>query len=227
LDLLQGRVYVNAVVTFPSHNTLLIMVDNTYIHPLTALSEDEIWATARLIRSSRDPGTKLRFKGISLHEPTKTETRQFLEATKDGISTAGRCLPPRKAWVNYYLVGTGSFFEAIVNLTSEIVERNIQVADGFHGSCDDDEILEVERLTLNDARVKVEIEKLKLPGGAVVVCDPWIWFVASCRYVFCTGLNNLGVPTVSTTILDNTSATCTCVTRISLATQMVITMHTR
>jgi primary-amine oxidase len=141
---------------------------STTAHPLTALSEKEIITASNLIRTCHEPGTKLRFKGISLHEPTKQELRLF-----DNKGT----VPPRKTWINYYLVGTPTFYEVIVNLTSRKIERSAQVPAGLHGPVDDNEILEVERLTLEDPRVKAEIDLLQLPQGSVVVCDPWIWFV--------------------------------------------------
>lgn len=142
------------------------------VHPLTALSEDEIVAAAGLVRYCYAPGTKLRFKGITLHEPSKEELKAFDSATEPWMHT-----PDRKAWVNYYLVGTASFYEAILNLSNKKVERQIEVPTGFHGPCDDDEILTAEKLTLEDSMVQAEIAKLQLPDGAVVVCDPWIWSV--------------------------------------------------
>lgn len=139
-------------------------------HPLASLSEDEIVASARLARANHDAGAKLRFKGISLHEPSKKEFEQY-RSQKEG----GTYLPPRKAWVNYYLIGTPSFYEVIVNLTAETTEKIVEVPTGLHGPGDDAEILAVEKLALEDPRTQDEIAKLKLPPGAVVVCDPWIW----------------------------------------------------
>ncbi|KAH8204600.1 hypothetical protein TruAng_001229 [Truncatella angustata] len=138
-------------------------------HPLSSLSEAEILLSAKLIRSCHDAGTKLRFKGIMLHEPSRKEMQQYRTQT-DGGSYA----PPRKAWVNYYLAGTPSFFEVVVNLTTESIERSTEVPAQFHGPIDEDEIVTVEKVALEDPRTKAEIEKLKLPEGAIVVCDPWI-----------------------------------------------------
>lgn len=139
-------------------------------HPLTSLSADEISLSATIIRGCHDAGTKLHFKGITVHEPSKKEIGQY---RLNG--SAGTYLPPRRSWVNYYLTGTASFFEAIVNLTTKTVERRGEVPAGFHGSADGEEILVVEKVALEDPRTKAEIEKLQLPPGAVVVCDPWIW----------------------------------------------------
>lgn len=143
------------------------------MHPFTSLNEEEIRTASRNIRSTFDAGTKLRFKGISLLEPTKLEIKKF---------DAGTFVPDRKAWVNYYLIGTPFFFEVVVNITTQIIESSTEVPVGFHGPCDDDEIMEVEKLTMADPTVQAEIAKLQLPPGAVVVCDPWIWYAYLLSY---------------------------------------------
>lgn len=135
-------------------------------HPLASLSKEEISESASLVRASHDVGTKLRFKGISLHEPSRKEMQQYrLQGT----------IPRRKSWVNYYVTGTSSFFELIINLATGTIERTTEVPTGFHGPGDDEEVLLAEKVALEDPRTKAEIEKLQLPPGAVVVCDPWIW----------------------------------------------------
>lgn len=139
-------------------------------HPLASLSEEEFKLSAKLARGCHDAGAKLRFKGIMLHEPSRKEMQQYrVEKEK------GSYFPPRKAWVNYYIAGTASFFELIVDLTKESVERKSEVPAQFHGPIDEDEYFNVERVALEDSRTKAEIEKLELPEGTVVVCDPWIW----------------------------------------------------
>jgi primary-amine oxidase len=135
-------------------------------HPVSALSEGEIILCADLIRAGYSNTKELRFKGITAHEPSKDDVRKFEHW---GI------VPERRAFVNYYVKGTSLFFETIVNITQRRVESNVPVPYGFHGPTDDDEILEAERITLADPRVQEEISKLKLPEGATVVCDPWIW----------------------------------------------------
>jgi primary-amine oxidase len=137
-------------------------------HPLSSLSEDEIILAAKLVRGCHDAGTKLLFKGIMLHEPSRKEMQQYRAG-------GGGYMPARKAWVNYYLTGTATFFEVVVNLTAESVERRSEVPAQFHGPIDEAEIIAVEKIAVEDPRTQAEIEKLKLPEGAVVVCDPWIW----------------------------------------------------
>lgn len=42
-----------------------------------------------------------------------------------------------------------------------------------HGPGDAEEIILVEKIALEDERVKAEIAKLNLPQGTVVLSDPW------------------------------------------------------
>ncbi|KAK5728135.1 hypothetical protein LTR17_012143 [Elasticomyces elasticus] len=137
----------------------------TIQHPLSALNADEILLCSKLIRANFDSPQSLRFKGISLQEPSKEHVSLFEHS---GI------IPPRRAWINYYIAGTRFFYESIANLGERRVESNVMVPAGLHGPTDDNEILQVEELTLADPRVQEEIKKLELPPGAAVVCDPWI-----------------------------------------------------
>lgn len=67
------------------------------------------------------------------------------------------------------------FHEAIVNLSEDKVEHNVRLGPNIHSAADGGEIVAVERIALEDEGVKAHIEKLKLPEGTVVVCDPWIY----------------------------------------------------
>lgn len=55
------------------------------------------------------------------------------------------------------------------------VERNVRLGPNVHSNADGDEIINVERIALEDEQVKAEIAKLKLPEGTVVISDPWIY----------------------------------------------------
>lgn len=44
-----------------------------------------------------------------------------------------------------------------------------------HAPGDGEEIIKIEKVMLEDPGVQAEIAKLKLPEGAVVVSDPWIY----------------------------------------------------
>lgn len=67
------------------------------------------------------------------------------------------------------------FHEAIVNLSRQRVENTVRLGPGVHGPGDAEEILLVEKIALEDDGVKAEIAKLKLPEGAAVISDPWIY----------------------------------------------------
>jgi primary-amine oxidase len=65
--------------------------------------------------------------------------------------------------------------EAVVNLSTDSVEYNVRLGPNVHGSADGEEIVAVEKVALADPGVQAAIAKLKLPEGAVVVVDPWIY----------------------------------------------------
>ena len=63
----------------------------------------------------------------------------------------------------------------MVSLSRGKVESNLRLGPYVHSSADGDEILRVEKIALEDERVKAEIAKLQLPEGTVVISDPWIY----------------------------------------------------
>ncbi len=67
------------------------------------------------------------------------------------------------------------FHEAVVNLTNQIVEYNVRLGPNMHAPLDGAEIIEFERIAVEDPAVQKELEKLQLPEGSKVVCDPWIY----------------------------------------------------
>lgn len=74
-----------------------------------------------------------------------------------------------------YVLGQDKFHEAVVDLTEQNVERNVRLGPNNHGPGDYEEIVEMERSALEHEDVKTAISKLKLPEGAFVVADPWIY----------------------------------------------------
>lgn len=138
-------------------------------HPLSPLTPREITLTSSILRALYPPSIDLQFKAITLHEPEKA---QYL-AWNNGEGTGAR--PPRRAYSPYYIRGAEKFFEAIVNLDTKEVESNIRLADDVHGCADSAEVALVEKLCLEDDLVKAEIEKMNLPEGIMVVCDPWMY----------------------------------------------------
>ncbi|KAF5024439.1 hypothetical protein F66182_3525 [Fusarium sp. NRRL 66182] len=141
-------------------------------HPLCPLTGTEIQASARLIKSVWPQSVSLYFKVITLSEPPKEKLAPYLEALDGGEKPLSL---ERRAFVAYYIRRTDIFHEAIVNLTTERVERNVKLGPNVHGNVDYDEAQRVEKLALEDPNVLAELEKLKLPEGTVVCADPWIY----------------------------------------------------
>ena len=55
------------------------------------------------------------------------------------------------------------------------MESNVKLGPNIHAPGDYEEILQVEKIALEDPRVKAELAKLGLPKDTVVVSDPWIY----------------------------------------------------
>lgn len=140
-----------------------------YYHPFSPLTLNEIALAAGIVKSKFPPNISLQFKSINLQEPDKASMVPWLEDKNNAPR------PQRKAYIPYYIRGTEKFFEAIVNLETQEIESNIRLGKSVHGAADTAEIDAVERLALEDESVRVEIEKLQLPEGTIVVCDPWIY----------------------------------------------------
>jgi len=62
-----------------------------------------------------------------------------------------------------------------VNLSTSTVVHHNQLGRNTHGPADGAEMIAVEKLVLGDTWVLRELDKLKLPEGTKVVCDPWIY----------------------------------------------------
>lgn len=62
-----------------------------------------------------------------------------------------------------------------MNLTHQSVEYNVRLGANVHAPGDGSEIVEIERIALEDESVQAELKKLKLPEGAKIVVDPWIY----------------------------------------------------
>lgn len=67
-----------------------------------------------------------------------------------------------------------------MSLSEGKVESNVRLGPNIHSNADGDEIIQVERVALEDEGVKAEIAKLRLPEGTVVISDPWIYGKCLC-----------------------------------------------
>lgn len=63
----------------------------------------------------------------------------------------------------------------MVNLTQQRVEYHVRLGPNQHGPGDGEEVVMIEKIALEDERVRAEIAKLQLPEGTVVISDPWIY----------------------------------------------------
>lgn len=141
-------------------------------HPYAPLTPDEITNASTLLRAQWPQGTDIWFKGVTLAEPPKAEMQPFLDAEAKGETALG---PARKAWVNYYLTRTNKYHEAVVNLSEQKTEYNVQLGPNLHGPIDGPEVIAIEKICAEDESIQCELAKLDLPKGSVVVTDPWIY----------------------------------------------------
>lgn len=65
--------------------------------------------------------------------------------------------------------------EAIISLSRQKVESNFRLGPSLHAPGDGPEIALMEKIALEDEGVRLEIAKLNLPSGSVIVTDPWIY----------------------------------------------------
>ncbi|CZT10634.1 related to peroxisomal amine oxidase (copper-containing) [Rhynchosporium agropyri] len=141
-------------------------------HPLGPLTAHEITESAKIIKSSWPQNTNVQFKVITLQEPNKADLVPFLAAERAGKSTS---TIERRSFVLYYIRNTNKLHEAVVNLSLGNVESNVRLGANVHSNADGDEIIQVEKIALEDEAVKAEIAKLNLPEGTVIISDPWIY----------------------------------------------------
>ncbi|KAH8665733.1 copper amine oxidase [Tricladium varicosporioides] len=141
-------------------------------HPLGPLTADEIRESARLIKGLWPSTVDLQFKSITLQEPNKAELIPFLAAEHSSRQTPAI---ERRSFIVYYLRNTDKLHEAIVSLSTGKVESNVRLGPNVHSNADGTEIIEVERIALENEQVRAEIAKLQLPEGTIIISDPWIY----------------------------------------------------
>ncbi|KAK3984250.1 putative copper amine oxidase [Cladorrhinum sp. PSN332] len=141
-------------------------------HPLGPLSPGEITESSDLVKAVWPENVELYFKVVTLREPTKKELVPYLIKERAGAATP---VIDRRAFVVYSLKGTHNLHEAVVNLTSRKVESNVKLGPFVHPNADGDEIVAIENFALSSPEVLAEVAKLKLPEGAELVIDPWIY----------------------------------------------------
>src|SRR5689334_11827811 len=88
-------------------------------HPLDPLTPEELSAAVALVRKERQPGERVRFASVALHEPPKASVLGFKEG--DPIS--------RSAFIRLLDNADGATYGAIVNLAEGRVSSWQHVPD--------------------------------------------------------------------------------------------------
>ncbi|RAH69495.1 uncharacterized protein BO66DRAFT_452992 [Aspergillus aculeatinus CBS 121060] len=137
-------------------------------HPLDPLAPNELRKAAQILRAHHKT-TPIHFKVIDLLEPSKASLLAYLNA-----STQGSPAPPRRAYIYYHQQGNATLCKAKVNVTKGTVEEDRQYPE-VQGPADFEEFERIHKACNEHPRVRAEVKKLKLPEGASVVNDPWLY----------------------------------------------------
>lgn len=143
-----------------------------HVHPLDPLTPDEITTVAKILRAVYPPNSPIHFKAVTLDEPAKSLVVPYLEAEHRGSPLP---IVPRSAYVLYVMQNTHKTFEAIVDFSTGKLVSNAEIPADCHAAADTSELYEIEEIALSSPEVKKELERLNLPKGAVVACDPWTY----------------------------------------------------
>jgi len=101
----------------------------------------------------------------------------------------------------------------------------VRLGPNVHGPGSAEEILAVEKLTLEDEKVKAEIAKLGLPEGTAIVSDPWIYGRVIPQVLLCARHVDAPQALMASTMTGACIRhTCTCVTPTIRQTPTQITM---
>jgi primary-amine oxidase len=148
------------------------VVSEGQVHPLDPLTPAEITTASALLREAYPVGSPIHFKAVTLNEPPKKQVVAFLEAEHRGSPLP---VVPRSAYVLYVMTNTHKTFEAIVDFSTRKLASNVKVPDDQHAAADTFELYAIEEIALSSPEVKKELERLNLPAGAIVACDPWTY----------------------------------------------------
>lgn len=133
-------------------------------HPFLSLQPDEVLLTSDTIRT-KHPGKDILFRSIGIKEPSRTQCVSFIQ----GKGPA----PPRRTYVSYQIRGEATVFEDIIDLSSGETFKSRDLGATTYPPATNFDMERLEEIVLGDPRVQAEIERLKLPAGAVVQPEPW------------------------------------------------------
>lgn len=138
------------------------------VHPLDPLTSIEISQSSRLIRKFHPNENGWIFNSVALLEPPKKKLLPFL---LDNGKYAGGI--PRRSFTILIEKGTGTVYEAVVNLMDETVERFESVTAGHQPTLTPEDCFESERIVKADLEVQRRCTLLGLNNMDLVVADPW------------------------------------------------------
>ncbi|ORY81288.1 primary amine oxidase [Leucosporidium creatinivorum] len=139
------------------------------LHPLAALTPDELTTISRVVKSYNASKTCL-FRRCLLVEPPKALVVPYLQAELSGAPLPP--VPTRRGQALFYFEGEQDFMEALVDITRGTLLGQ-RILPGEHGPGDDDEVLEIGAKALASPIVQAELERLQLPQGCEVIPEPW------------------------------------------------------
>lgn len=133
-------------------------------HPFLSLQPDEVLLTSDTIRA-KHPGKDILFRSIGIKEPSRAQCVSFIQ----GKGPA----PARRTYVSYQVKGEATVFEDIIDLSNGETFRSRDLGAATYPPATNFDMERLEDIVLSDPLVQAEIERLKLPEGAVVQPEPW------------------------------------------------------
>ncbi|KAB2570884.1 Copper amine oxidase 1 [Lasiodiplodia theobromae] len=140
--------------------------------PFDPVAPNEIQLASSIL-SAAIPGVPLRYKRVSLHEPVKRDVIPYIEAQRLGQQLPAP--PERVLQILFHRKDTGAFCKALLKVRSRQLIYVKELPKNVQAPIDGDELAEMERVCLGHPVVKAEIEKMELPLGVTVCCDPWMY----------------------------------------------------
>ena len=138
-------------------------------HPFATLQPQEITKSSEIICRTY-PEKHVTFRVIAIKEPVRFEVTQYL---KTQHSTSPSPCPPRRTYAIYQFEGEVETYEDVIDMTTGVTVSHKQLETGLHAPASPDDMLDVQKLVLEDTLVKAELARLKLPENAKVVPEAW------------------------------------------------------
>lgn len=134
-------------------------------HPLDPITPTEISAAVAILRE-QTRRTPIRLKVVDLFESPKARVLSWIADRTTSID--------RRARIYYHIVGSPSLWKAVVSITRRKIDVCEELPDA-QGPVDYWEWERVHDTCNSHPEVLAEIAKLKLPGHAKVINDPWAY----------------------------------------------------